>query len=276
MLRARSTASRTTSSSATVCNAAVPHQPPAVAQHVDDVGRFRGVDDPRVDAAGIAGECRHGVHARHVQHDQVGALPGFELSGQMAEVQRRGAESRGHRQGGPGGDRGWIAGDALARSAASRVSSNMSRLLFDAAPSVPMPTLTPSPSIFGDPSDAGGQLQVAAWVVRDARAEILERPYFPLVDVHAVRGEHLRVEEALLAHVGNARHAVLATDTSTSSSVSDRWMCSGTSNSAASSAQDRRMSGVHVYGACGAGAGTINGWPFQRSMNSRARARPSS
>ena len=44
-------------------------------------------------------------------------------------------------------------------------------------------------------------------------------------------------------------------DSSTSSSVSDRWMCSGTSNSAASSAQERRISGVQVYGACGAGAG---------------------
>ena len=35
----------------------------------------------------------------------------------------------------------------LASSAASRISSNMSRSLFDAAPSVPMPTLTPSSSI---------------------------------------------------------------------------------------------------------------------------------
>src|SRR6185436_1018656 len=35
----------------------------------------------------------------------------------------------------------------LARSPASRISSNMSRSLFDAAPSVPMPTLTPSSSI---------------------------------------------------------------------------------------------------------------------------------
>ena len=35
-------------------------------------------------------------------------------------------------------------------------------------------------------------------------------------------------------------------DSSTSSSVSDRCVCSGTSNSAASSAHARRISGVHV------------------------------
>jgi hypothetical protein len=53
-------------------------------------------------------------------------------------------------------------------------------------------------------------------------------------------------------------------------------MCSGTSNSAASSAHARRISGVQVYGACGAGPGTINGWPRQRPMNSRASASDSS
>ena len=96
----------------------------------------------------------------------------------------------------------------LASSAASRISSNMSRSLFDAGPSVPMPTSSPSSQHPRDRRDAGAELQVARRVVRDAGAGVLQRAHLAVVHVHAVRGQHLRVEQALLLHPGNDRHAV--------------------------------------------------------------------
>ena len=107
----------------------------------------------------------------------------------------------------------------------------------------------------GDRRHARAELEVARRIVGDAGAGILQRPHLAVVHVHAVRGEHLRAEEALFLDPGNHRHPVRLPRVSTSRSVSERWVWSGTSNSAASSAHARRISGVQVYGACGAGAG---------------------
>ena len=76
------------------------------------------------------------------------------------------------------------------------------------APSVPMPTSTPSSSIFATGATPGAELQVARRVVRHAGAGVLQRAHLAFVHVHAVRGQHLRVEQALLLHPRHDRHAV--------------------------------------------------------------------
>ena len=79
----------------------------------------------------------------------------------------------------------------FASSAASRISSNMSRSLFEAGPSVPMPTFDADLQHLRDRRDAGAELQVAGRVVRHAGVVILQRAHLAFVDVHAVRGQHL-------------------------------------------------------------------------------------
>ena len=142
-------------------------------------------------------------------HDQVGALAGLERAGRgrpgaapraPSRVAIASASRAGTAVGSPP--------VPLASSAASRISSNMSRSLFDAAPSVPMPTLTPSSSIFATGATPAAELQVARRVVRDAGAGVLQRPHLAFVHVHAVRGQHLRVEQPLLLDPRHHRHAV--------------------------------------------------------------------
>ena len=59
--------------------------------------------------------------------------------------------------------------------------------------------------------DAGAELEVARRVVRDARIEVLQRADLAFVHVHAVRREHLRLEQPVLLHPRHDRHAVLST-----------------------------------------------------------------
>ena len=96
----------------------------------------------------------------------------------------------------------------LASSAASRVSSNMSRSLFDAAPSVPMPTSTPSASIFATGATPAPELQVARRIVGDAGREVLQRSNLSFVDVHAMRRHDLGPEQPLLSDPRHDGHAV--------------------------------------------------------------------
>ncbi len=61
-----------------------------------------------------------------------------------------------------------------------------------------------------DRRDTGAQLQVARRIVGHAGVEILQGANLSVVHVHAVRGQHLRVEESLLLHPWHDRHAMLA------------------------------------------------------------------
>ena len=175
------------------------------------------------------------------------------------------AEARRHRQRVRAGTAVGSPLMPLASSAASRVSSNMSRSLFDAAPSVPMPTLTPSSSIFGDRRDAGAPAS-GCWsdCGRRRRRRSSARAFR-----HRPRGRSgrpapwRRTAPASSPTAPPACRGCGATPR-LRAAVSERCVWSGTSNSAASSAQARRISAVQVYGACGAGPATISGCPCQR------------
>ena len=188
---------------------AIAHQPAAVAHDVDHVGRLRGVDDLRIDAVGVAAERRHVVHGPEIDHDQVGAFAGFERAGQVIHVHRAGADPRGHRQRLPRRDRRGIAARAL------RQERGQARFLEHVEVVVGRRTVRADADVQPELQharhrrDAGGELQVARRVVRDPGVGVLHLPHLAFVHVHAVRGQHLRVEEPLLLHPGHHRHAVL-------------------------------------------------------------------
>ena len=93
--------------------AALAHQPLAVAHHVDDVARFAGIHELRVNGVRIATESRHVVRLIEVDDDEVGALAGLERAGDVAEVHRARADPRRHRQRLPRRKRRRVAADSL-------------------------------------------------------------------------------------------------------------------------------------------------------------------
>jgi hypothetical protein len=134
----------------------------------------------------------------------------------------------------------------LARMAARRISSNMSRSLLEAAPSVPIPTFRPSSSIR----------------VTGAKPEASLRLLVGLCAMPALECRSVRISPSSMwtqwaaSTLASNRFCFFTHGTtgmpcsrrwfSTSRAVSERWVCSGTSNSAASEAQFCRISAVQV------------------------------
>jgi len=142
--------------------------------------------------------------------------------------------------------------------------------LFEAVPSVPMPTFRPRSSIrvTGAMPDASLRLLVG----------LCATPALASFSVR-ISPSSMCTQWAAMTLASNSRCFLIQGTTgipcsrrqvSTSNAVSAMWIWSGTSNSAASSAQLRRISVVQVYGACGATAGTIRRCDFHSAMNSRA------
>jgi len=98
---------------------------------------------------------------------------------------------------------------ALAMKAARRTSSNISRSLLEAGPSVPMPTFSPASSILvtGAKPEASLRFEdgLCATPLRHA-----EGPYFTGINVNAMRGDDFGFQQALLFDVRHHRHPVLA------------------------------------------------------------------
>ena len=148
------------------------------------------------------------MQARHVEHQQVRALAGLERSDQVIHVQGGSAEPGGHGQRLARGNGGGIAVGALGEQRRQprlleHVEVVVRRRPVGADADVDAELQHPR-----DRCDAGRQLQVAGGIVGDAGIEVLERANLAVVHVNAVRGQDLRTEQAVLANVGDARHAV--------------------------------------------------------------------
>ena len=134
----------------------------------------------------------------------------------------------------------------LASSAARRISSNMSRSLFEAAPSVPMPTLRPSSSIRATGATPAPSFRLLVGLCATPASKFFSARISPSSTCTQWAASTFAPNSPCFFTHGTTGMPCTRRDASTSSAVSDRWMWSGTSNSAASSAHDRRMSGVHV------------------------------
>ena len=134
----------------------------------------------------------------------------------------------------------------LASSAASRISSNMSRSLFDAAPSVPMPTSTPSSSMRATGAMPAPSFRLLVGLCATPALKFFSARISPSSTCTQCAASTFASNSPCFFTHGTTGMPCSRRDDSTSSAVSARWMCSGTSNSAASSAHARRISDVQV------------------------------
>jgi hypothetical protein len=136
-------------------------------------------------------------------------------------------------------------------------------------PSVPMPTFRPNSSILtGATPEPSFRLLDGLWA--NARARVLQRPHLALVDVHAVRGEHARVEQPLLLHPRDDRHAVLVAHCSTSSERLREVRVQRHVELAASSAHARGSRPCRCRARAARRPARSAGAPSSATMNSRA------
>jgi len=90
---------------------------------------------------------------------------------------------------------------------------------------------------------------------------MLQSADLALIHMDAVRRQHLGIEQSLFLDVGDYRHAVFLAHGFHFEAGFGQVRMQGHVDSAASCAVARRISGVQVYGACGATEGTISACP---------------
>ena len=172
----------------------VAHQPAPVHHDIAHIARVTGVNQLGVQPVWVAPEARRGVQTGKIHQDQVGALARLQRPGEIADMQRFGAQPGGHAQSGAGRQGGGVFRDILGQQGCQADLFEHIQVIIRGRAVGADAHIQSHLQHFVHLGETGGQFQVRGGVVRHTGMVMLQSAHLAIVEMDAMSRQHLGIE----------------------------------------------------------------------------------